>query len=226
MIDKDGYRPNVAIILCNAKNEVFWGKRIREHSWQFPQGGIKHGEAPEDAMYRELEEETGLRREHVRILGRTKSWLHYNVPSHWVKREWRGTYKGQKQIWYLLRLTGRDNDIRLRASEHPEFDAWRWHDYWVPLDSVIEFKRDVYRKALHQLVRYLDRPPRVSPRTRIDRHPSASGPSDNGSVLVEIPEVAVDDAPMPSDLLLAGGDTLSSSKSRPGEAAFTQTQGD
>ncbi|MCA2998496.1 MAG: RNA pyrophosphohydrolase [Burkholderiales bacterium] len=226
MIDKDGYRPNVAIILCNAKNEVFWGKRIREHSWQFPQGGIKHGEAPEDAMYRELEEETGLRREHVRILGRTKSWLHYNVPSHWVKREWRGTYKGQKQIWYLLRLTGRDNDIRLRASEHPEFDAWRWHDYWVPLDSVIEFKRDVYRKALHQLVRYLDRPPRVSPRTRSDRHPADNGPSGNGSVLVEIPVVAVDDAAMPTDLLLAGGDTLSSSKSRPGETAFTQTQGD
>lgn len=164
MIDRDGYRPNVAIILCNAKNEVFWGKRIREHSWQFPQGGIKHGEAPEDAMFRELEEETGLKREHVRILGRTKNWLHYNVPNHWVKREWRGTYKGQKQIWYLLRLTGRDHDIHLRASEHPEFDAWRWHDYWVPLDAVIEFKRDVYRKALHQLVRYLDKPPRVSPR--------------------------------------------------------------
>ncbi len=165
MIDRDGYRPNVAIILCNAKNEVFWGKRIREHSWQFPQGGIKHGEAPEDAMYRELEEETGLKREHVKILGRTKNWLHYHVPSHWVKREWRGTYKGQKQIWYLLRLTGRDHDIRLRASEHPEFDAWRWHDYWVPLDTVIEFKRDVYRKALHQLVQYLERPPRVSPKS-------------------------------------------------------------
>ncbi len=165
MIDRDGYRPNVAIILCNAKNEVFWGKRIREHSWQFPQGGIKHGEAPEDAMYRELEEETGLKREHVKILGRTKNWLHYHVPSHWVKREWRGTYKGQKQIWYLLRLTGRDHDIRLRASEHPEFDAWRWHDYWVPLDTVIEFKRDVYRKALHQLVQYLERPPRASPKS-------------------------------------------------------------
>lgn len=169
MIDRDGYRPNVAIILCNARNEVFWGKRIREHSWQFPQGGIKHGEAPEDAMYRELEEETGLKREHVKILGRTKSWLHYNVPSHWVKREWRGTYKGQKQIWYLLRLTGRDHDIQLRASDHPEFDAWRWHDYWVPLDTVIEFKRDVYRKALHQLVRFLDRPPRVSPRSHMER---------------------------------------------------------
>ena len=156
MIDRDGYRPNVAIVLCNAKNEVFWGKRIKEHSWQFPQGGIKAGESPEDAMFRELEEETGLKREHVRILGRTKNWLHYSVPNHWVKREWRGTYKGQKQIWYLLKLTGRDHDIRLRASSHPEFDAWRWHDYWVPLDNVIEFKRDVYRQALHQLVRFLE----------------------------------------------------------------------
>ena len=161
MIDRDGYRPNVAIVLCNAKNEVFWGKRIKEHAWQFPQGGIKMGESPEDAMYRELEEETGLLREHVKILGRTKGWLHYHVPSHWIKREWRGTYKGQKQIWYLLRLTGRDHDIRLRASTHPEFDAWRWHDYWVPLDNVIEFKRDVYRQALQQLVRYLDQSPRT-----------------------------------------------------------------
>ncbi len=176
MIDRDGYRPNVAIILCNAKNEVFWGKRIREHSWQFPQGGIKHGEAPEDAMFRELEEETGLKREHVKILGRTKNWLHYHVPSHWVKREWRGTYKGQKQIWYLLRLTGRDHDIRLRASEHPEFDAWRWHDYWVPLDTVIEFKRDVYRKALHQLVQFLERQPRVSPKSGL----RAAGPGASG----------------------------------------------
>ncbi len=156
MIDRDGYRPNVAIVLCNAKNEVFWGKRIKEHAWQFPQGGIKMGESPEDAMYRELEEETGLLREHVKILGRTKGWLHYHVPSHWIKREWRGTYKGQKQIWYLLRLVGRDHDIKLRASTHPEFDAWRWHDYWVPLENVIEFKRDVYKEALQQLVRFLD----------------------------------------------------------------------
>ncbi len=178
MIDRDGYRPNVAIILCNAKNEVFWGKRIREHSWQFPQGGIKHGEAPEDAMFRELEEETGLKREHVKILGRTKNWLHYHVPSHWVKREWRGTYKGQKQIWYLLRLTGRDHDIRLRASEHPEFDAWRWHDYWVPLDTVIEFKRDVYRKALHQLVQYMERQPRVSPKSGVRSAVPAQSNSD------------------------------------------------
>lgn len=191
MIDRDGYRPNVAIILCNAKNEVFWGKRIREHSWQFPQGGIKHGEAPEDAMFRELEEETGLKREHVKILGRTKNWLHYHVPSHWVKREWRGTYKGQKQIWYLLRLTGRDHDIRLRASEHPEFDAWRWHDYWVPLDTVIEFKRDVYRKALHQLVQFLERQPRVSPKSG-DRLAARGATSYGEPVNAEAAKAALD----------------------------------
>lgn len=155
MIDQDGYRSNVGIILCNAKNEVFWGKRIREHAWQFPQGGIKHGETPEQAMYRELEEEVGLHPCHVKILGRTNDWLRYDVPSQWVRREWRGSYKGQKQIWYLLRLVGRDSDVSLRASKHPEFDAWRWSDYWIQIDTVIEFKREVYRRALNELAVYL-----------------------------------------------------------------------
>lgn len=155
MIDRDGYRPNVGIILCNTKNEVFWGKRVREHAWQFPQGGIKAGESPEQAMYRELHEEVGLLPEHVKILGRTRDWLRYNVPTQWVKREWRGSYKGQKQIWFLLRLVGRDCDVHLRATEHPEFDAWRWNEYWVPIDSVIEFKRDVYRMALNELAVFL-----------------------------------------------------------------------
>jgi putative (di)nucleoside polyphosphate hydrolase len=191
MIDRDGYRPNVAIVLCNARNEVFWGKRIKEHAWQFPQGGIKSGESPEDAMFRELEEETGLRREHVKILGRTKNWLHYSVPNHWVKREWRGTYKGQKQIWYLLKLVGRDHDIRLRASSHPEFDAWRWHDYWVPLDTVIEFKRDVYRQALHQLVRFLEPLPRARLiGSRMGKsHGNATAADDNASLLAVATEV-------------------------------------
>ena len=157
MLDRDGFRPNVGIVICNARNEVFWGKRIKEHSWQFPQGGIKHGETPEQAMYRELEEEVGLKAHHVKILGRTRNWLRYEVPSQWIRREWRGSYRGQKQIWFLLRLVARDSDVSLRASEHPEFDAWRWHEYWVPLDTVIEFKREVYAQALNELARYLNR---------------------------------------------------------------------
>ncbi|HEY4374268.1 MAG TPA: RNA pyrophosphohydrolase [Burkholderiales bacterium] len=155
MLDRDGYRPNVGIIIVNHRNEVFWGKRIKEHSWQFPQGGIKYGETPEQAMFRELYEETGLKEEHVRIIGRTREWLRYDVPREWIKRDIRGHYRGQKQIWFLVRLVGRDCDVRLRASDHPEFDAWRWHDYWVPLDAVIEFKREVYSQALNELSRLL-----------------------------------------------------------------------
>jgi putative (di)nucleoside polyphosphate hydrolase len=163
MLDRDGYRPNVGVILANPRNDVFWGKRVNQHAWQFPQGGIKAGESPEQAMFRELEEETGLKSDHVRVLGRTRQWLRYEVPERWMRRDWRGAYRGQKQIWYLLRLTGRDSDVKLRASGHPEFDAWRWQEYWIPLETVIEFKREVYRQALTELHRYLnaDRRPRA-----------------------------------------------------------------
>jgi putative (di)nucleoside polyphosphate hydrolase len=108
-------------------------------------------------MYRELKEEVGLDPGHVKILGRTRNWLHYDVPDRWIRREWRGNYRGQKQIWFLLRLVGRDCDVCLRASEKPEFDAWRWNDYWVPMEAVVEFKRDVYQKALNELAHYLRR---------------------------------------------------------------------
>ncbi|MDP4299783.1 RNA pyrophosphohydrolase [Leptothrix discophora] len=158
MLDREGFRPNVGIILLNQRSQVFWGKRIRTHSWQFPQGGIKHGESPEQAMFRELHEEVGLHPEHVRIIARTRDWLRYEVPDHYIRRDARGHYKGQKQIWFLLQLLGRDSDMNLRATDHPEFDAWRWHDYWVPLEVVIEFKRNVYEMALTELARYVPRP--------------------------------------------------------------------
>src|SRR5260221_11276736 len=145
MIDRDGYRPNVAIVLVNGRNQVFWGKRVKEHAWQFPQGGIKVGETPEQAMFRELQEETGLLPQHVKILGRTRDWLHYNVPTHWVKREWRGTYKAQQQIWFLLRLVVAVCGMSLLACGPPGGDAWRWHDYWAPLEAVIEVKLDIRR---------------------------------------------------------------------------------
>jgi len=167
MIDREGYRPNVGIILCNADNQVFWGKRVKQHAWQFPQGGMNAGETPEQAMFRELEEEVGLLPAHVRVLGRTRDWLRYDVPSTWMRRDSRGIYRGQKQIWFLLRLTGRDCDVCLRASAHPEFDAWRWNDYWIAKDAVVEFKREVYTLALNELEHYLRKDGRVSqPRVR------------------------------------------------------------
>jgi putative (di)nucleoside polyphosphate hydrolase len=155
MLDRDGFRPNVGIILLNQKNQVFWGKRIRTHSWQFPQGGIDRGENPEQAMFRELHEEVGLQPAHVQVVARTRDWLRYEVPDRFIKREARGHYRGQKQIWFLLQLVGNDWDLNLRATDHPEFDAWRWNDYWVPLDLVVEFKRGVYKMALNELSRYL-----------------------------------------------------------------------
>jgi putative (di)nucleoside polyphosphate hydrolase len=163
MLDREGFRPNVGIVLLNARNQVFWGKRLRTHSWQFPQGGIKHGESPEQAMLRELHEEVGLLPEHVQIVARTRDWLRYEVPEHFIRKDARGHYRGQKQIWFLLRLVGHDSDLNLRATSHPEFDAWRWNDYWVPLDMVIEFKRGVYEMALTELARFL---PRVNPHNR------------------------------------------------------------
>src|ERR671928_406497 len=99
MLDRDGYRPNVAIVLVNSRDEVFWAKRVKEHAWQFPQGGIKVGESPEQAMYRELMEEVGLSPEHVKIIGRTRHWLRYDVPSTWMRRGWRAHQPGQKKNW-------------------------------------------------------------------------------------------------------------------------------
>ena len=157
MLDRDGFRPNVGIILLNQRSQVFWGKRIRTHSWQFPQGGIDRGENPEQAMLRELHEEVGLFPRHVQVLARTRDWLRYEVPDRFIRRDARGHYKGQKQIWFLLQLVGHDWDLNLRATDHPEFDAWRWNDYWVPLDVVVEFKRGVYEMALSELARFVPR---------------------------------------------------------------------
>ena len=117
-------------------------------------------------MFRELKEEVGLEPRHVQLLGRTREWLRYDVPDQWIRREWRGNYRGQKQIWYLLRLVGRDCDVRLRTSTKPEFDAWRWSAYWVPVETVIEFKREVYHRALEELEPYLKRHPERRARAR------------------------------------------------------------
>ena len=155
MLDREGFRPNVGIILAEPRNEVFWGKRVRDTLLAVSARGHQYGETPEQAMYRELHEEIGLRaracphrRPHPRLAA-----LRGAGPIHPARA--RGHYRGQKQIWFLLRMVGRDCDINLRATDHPEFDAWRWNEYWVPLDVVIEFKRDVYRQALTELQRYL-----------------------------------------------------------------------
>lgn len=155
MIDEDGYRPNVGIILLNNKNKVFWGRRKGENSWQFPQGGIYDSELPDEAMHRELNEELGLSKEHIEILAKTSNWLYYNVPDIY-NRSKNPHYKGQKQIWYLLKFIGEDYHINVKYHKEQEFDAWRWVDYWIPINEVITFKQNVYQEALNQLSNFLN----------------------------------------------------------------------
>ena len=151
MIDSDGYRPNVGIILTNRHGQLLWARRIRQDAWQFPQGGIRAKETPEQAMYRELEEEIGLESNHVEMLGSTRGWLRYRLPERFIRRHQQPVCVGQKQVWFMLRLVGEERFVRLDLSDNPEFDNWRWVDYWHPLREVVAFKRTVYKKALNEL---------------------------------------------------------------------------
>jgi len=158
VIDADGFRPNVGIVLCNAKGQVLWARRIGQNSWQFPQGGIDRGESPEQALYRELEEEIGLKQQDVQVVACTQRWLKYRLPGQYRRRDSNENFVGQKQKWFLLRLTATDESICVATGEKPEFDQWRWVSYWYPLGQVIDFKKEVYRRALLELAPLLNLP--------------------------------------------------------------------
>lgn len=151
MIDSEGYRANVGIILCNQADQLFWARRIGEDAWQFPQGGIQSHENPEQALYRELNEEIGLQAEDVKIVGCTQGWLRYQIPKRFLRRHIKPVCIGQKQLWYMLRLVGDEQKVYLNSTKTPEFDRWRWVNYWLPVDEVVPFKRKVYRQALEEL---------------------------------------------------------------------------
>lgn len=152
MIDAEGYRANVAIVLSNSQGQLFWAKRIGMDAWQFPQGGIRRNESNQKAMYRELQEETGLLPEHVKIIGCTQDWLRYQLPKRFIRRHSSPICIGQKQIWYLLELVADESEVRLDACKKPEFDHWRWVDFWHPVQEVVDFKRKVYECALQELL--------------------------------------------------------------------------
>ncbi len=151
MIDEDGFRPNVGIILMNNAGDVLLARRTGMDAWQFPQGGIEFGELPDEAMYRELQEEIGLCDNEVRLIASTRDWLKYRLPKKFVRQSQRPLCIGQKQIWFLLQLISSENQIVLDASAEPEFDRWEWVSYWAPVGKVIAFKRQVYRQALEEL---------------------------------------------------------------------------
>lgn len=152
MVDADGFRPNVGIVITNRRAQVLWARRVGGHdAWQFPQGGINEDETPDQAMYRELYEEVGLGREDVRVLGRTKGWLRYRLPKRLRRYNSSPGFVGQKQKWFLLEIVSPESAVDMDLGPKPEFDDWRWVSYWYPLNKVVDFKQDVYRRALAEL---------------------------------------------------------------------------
>lgn len=153
VIDNDGFRANVGIVLVQDGGRVFLGRRAGGKGWQFPQGGVRPGESIEQAMFRELEEEIGLGPDDVELLGVTRRWLRYRLPARFVRRDSSPLCIGQKQRWFLLRSREPEPRFRFDLTGEPEFAEWRWTGYWDPVREVIHFKRTVYRRALHELGR-------------------------------------------------------------------------
>ncbi len=156
-IDDEGYRKNVGIIVCNNQRQVLWARRARHDGWQFPQGGINPDESALEAVFRELYEEIGLATGNVKLLGKTENWLRYDVPytarrcNHLSKQ-----FRGQKQQWFLFHLLARETCVKLDTTNQPEFDCWRWVEYWQPLQQIVAFKRAVYKEALTELEPFLE----------------------------------------------------------------------
>jgi len=152
LIDTEGFRANVGIVIANGAGDVLWAKRVQAgDSWQFPQGGLNHGELPVDAAYRELFEEVGLESHQVNLIAQTRGWLSYRIPEHLIRKRQKPRCIGQKQRWFLMQLSCAADEIRFDCGDKAEFSDWRWVSYWYPTVDVVNFKQDVYRRALREL---------------------------------------------------------------------------
>ncbi len=143
------YRPCIGIMLLNKNNLVFTGQRIdaTSEAWQMPQGGIDEGEETIEAAFRELQEETGIPRHKTNVIFQTNDWLYYDLPDHLMGKIWGGQYKGQKQLWVLMRFLGEDEDIDINTSE-PEFKSWSWIKPKTLPDVIVPFKKKLYQDVL------------------------------------------------------------------------------
>lgn len=144
------YRPGIGMMILNAENKIFVAQRIdnEEPAWQMPQGGIDPHEDADQAMFRELQEEIGTR--NVEIIAKSKTWYKYDLPPDLAKRLWSGKFKGQKQIWYVLRFRGQDKDINI-STHRPEFRNWKWAEKEELLELIVPFKRELYAHILKDL---------------------------------------------------------------------------
>jgi putative (di)nucleoside polyphosphate hydrolase len=144
------YRPCAGVMLVNADGLVFVGQRIDNpgsDAWQMPQGGIDEGEEPQEAALRELEEETGVSRDLVTIIAKTEEELFYDLPPELLGKVWGGKWRGQRQLWYLMRFGGKDDDVNI-ATHHAEFSTWKWVEpAQLPL-LIVPFKKKLYEKVI------------------------------------------------------------------------------
>lgn len=151
MIDEQGFRLGIGIILVNSARRLFFARRVQpKNAWQFPQGGMLANETPLQTMYRELHEEIGLFEDDVELLAESKDWHSYSLPTHLVRPHSKPVCIGQKQKWFLLKLTSDESCISFTESQKPEFNSYRWVSYWFPLKQVVSFKRNMYREVLRE----------------------------------------------------------------------------
>ena len=145
------YRSNVGIMMVNEKGYVFVGQRLdnNQNAWQMPQGGIDAGEDPETAAYRELLEETGVKKQDIRFVASSSQWLSYDLPEDLIPILWNGKFRGQKQKWFLFKFLGEDGDINI-ATKHPEFSKWKWISKENLLKEIVPFKKSVYKNVLKE----------------------------------------------------------------------------
>ena len=145
------YRKGIGVFLLNENHKLWVGKRqdFKNKYWQMPQGGIDKGESPENAMKRELLEETGLGANY-KIIKKTESWLQYNLPEKMIKQVWQGRFLGQTQMWYACLFFGEDKQVNLNHSDKPEFCEWKWIDPMELVNLAVPFKKDLYKNILDE----------------------------------------------------------------------------
>jgi putative (di)nucleoside polyphosphate hydrolase len=152
------YRPAAGVMLLNAEGKVFVAQRLDSslEAWQMPQGGLDEGEDPETGALRELEEETGIGREHVEIVARAPKELYYDLPEDLVGKLWKGKWRGQRQTWFLCRFTGTDADVNIETA-HPEFRAWKWAEPAELPAMIVPFKKKLYEDVIDAFSEWLSR---------------------------------------------------------------------
>jgi putative (di)nucleoside polyphosphate hydrolase len=150
------YRFGVGVMIINENKDIFVGKRIdnKSDAWQMPQGGIDSGEDEDEAMFRELEEETGIIKSNVDLVTKSSGYFYYNLPYKLQKKFWGGKYLGQRQRWYLVEFKGQDNQVNIDTRE-PEFSNWKWISPQEIIHSIVSFKRPLYEEVMKEFWEYL-----------------------------------------------------------------------